>query len=459
MLHSQPCEVLEVPRPASIPPSIVSSQPVTISVGHIKRLFDSVFRLGIGEAVSRLASFLFFAYISRGFGVELLGIVALAQTVAMYVTLGTDQGLRMVGARLVARDSNAAPFVIRRVLLKRLLSCAICVLLGSAYALWGPVPQSARLYILGFVLGVIPYAFSLDWLAWGLDKYGWLGTFRGGVTVVFLIGSVIGVLLTRSTLLPITVSNGLSATLGAAALWAAWRLRWRAQTAKDVPANEDSVRRELRWVALLPLGMATILNQAFHNFDTVLLGAMSTAAEVGRYASAYKILFLVLGAYWLVTNSLYPKISRAKGGPGARKLLMKALVIVTAIGVALAAGVGLFAPVILRAVYGTDLGATGLLRILVFAIPLDFCVAMLGTVFVSRGHDRSILVATGAAAIFNIFLNSLLIPKLQGTGAAIATLVSYLFLLAILLHYLTRKPILAEQADPTAIGARNALEH
>jgi len=96
----------------------------------MKKLFGSILRLGTGEAVSRLASFGLYAYISRAFGVELLGIVALSQTIAMYVAFGTDQGLRMIGARLVARDASEAPAIMRHVQRKRLISCAICVALG-----------------------------------------------------------------------------------------------------------------------------------------------------------------------------------------------------------------------------------------------------------------------------------------------------------------------------------------
>lgn len=409
----------------------------------VKSAISSAFNLGIGECVSRLATFLFFAYISRSYGVELLGIIALAQTVAMYVTLGTDQGLRLVGARLVSRHGGSAPLIMRAVLFKRLTSCAVCVSLGCVYALYGPVPQSARLYILGFVLGVVPYAFSLDWLAWGLNKFAWLGGFRGGVAVTFLIGSLLGMSLAKSTLLPLTIANAFAAMAGAACLWIVWRSRWKKEVAGQISGTRDFIQSELRWMAIVPLGMATILNQAFHCFDTVLLGAMSTTAEVGRYSAAYKILFLILGVYWLLTNSLYPKLSSAKAGPTARHLLLASLVMVATVGTILALVACVFAPDLLRLVYGSDLGATMLLRILLVAIPMDFCVALLTIVFVSRGLDRAILVAIGSAAATNILFNLYLIPRYQAMGAAWATLVSYVYLVVFLLQYTIRKPVFA----------------
>jgi len=423
------------------------------AIGGIKNLVHSVVQLGIGEAVSRAGSFLFLAYISRRLGIEMLGIIALSQTVAMYVMLGTDQGLRLAGSRLVARNGKSAPFVIPQVLLKRLLSCAVCVGLGSAYALLGPVPQSARFYVLGFVLGVIPYAFSLDWLAWGLDKFAWLGVFRGGVTVVFVVGAIAGMMVTHATLLPITVANGAAAAMGALALWLVWRLRWRPKVVTGPAALENIAHKELYWLTVLPLGIATILNQAFHNFDTILLGSMSTVAEVGRYNSAYRILFLVLGAYWLVTNSLYPKLSRAKAGPGVQNFILGLVLVVAGFGALIAAVIGVFAPSILRIIYGSDLAATALLRVLVVAIPMDSCTALLSTMFISRGFDRTVLAATGSAAVLNILLNLLMIPKLGGMGSAIATLVSYAYLLVFLIQRMARKLIFAVDVVPVAAGA------
>ena len=416
--------------------------------GNLKNVVRSVINLGLGEAASNISSFLLFAYLSRRFGVELLGIVALAQTVARYVMLGTDQGLRLVGARLVARSSAAASIVIKQVLVKRLVSCSICVALGCGYAIHGPVPESSRLYILGFVLGVVPYAFSLDWLAWGLDKFAWLGTFRGGVTALFLVISVVGIALSNRTLLPLTLGNGLAATLGAVILWFAWRFRWEREIDSRVPIDRELVHKELRWLALLPLGIATILGQVFHNFDTVLLGAMSNASEVGRYSSAYRILFFVLGAYWLVTNSLYPRLARIRGGSDTRKLFFVTVALVASVGVLVALVTRAFASDILTLAYGTDLGAAGLLRILVLAIPMDFCASLISVVLASRSLDRLVLASVGSAAVFNFVVNLWLIPAMGANGAAWATIASYVLLLTALLGFVMFKPVLSEAGTP-----------
>jgi O-antigen/teichoic acid export membrane protein len=412
----------------------------------MRKLLKSILRLGTGEAVSRLASFGLYAYISRAFGIELLGIVALSQTIAGYVILGTDQGLRMIGARLVARDAGAASEIIRHVLRKRLISCAVCVAVGAAYALKGPVPTNARYYILGFVLGVIPYAFSLDWLAWGLDHFGWLGAWRGCTSLLFVLSAVVAIRISGTTLLPITVANAVSAALGAVLLWGLWRFSWRSYPPASVVEN-TYLDNAFRWAPVLQLGATALLNLMFNNFDTVMLGAMTTAGEVGRYSAAYKILFVIFGMYYLITQSLYPKLSRMKFDARARRWLSLVLLALAVIGGLIAACVATYAAIILRTIYGTDLSAVHLVRVLSLAVPMEFCVALMGTLLVSRGFNKAVLFCTSLAAAFNFVSNWILIPRLQADGAAWSTVFSYLFLLVLVLAIFISKPVLTDDAE------------
>src|ERR1700690_3964645 len=110
----------------------------------IRTVFFSFMRLAAGEVFGRMATFALFAYISRQFGVEILGIVALAQTVASYVMEVSDQGLKLIGARLLARNAALIGYLVRFVLKRRAALTAIAVLLGAAYALFGPIGTEER---------------------------------------------------------------------------------------------------------------------------------------------------------------------------------------------------------------------------------------------------------------------------------------------------------------------------
>ena len=420
----------------------------------MKTLLNSAFRLGTGEAVSRLASFALYAYISRYYGVELLGVVALAQTISTYVTMGTDQGLRMIGARTVAKYPSAARSLIPEIVRKRLICCAACVLVACLYALWGPVPTLARWYVLGFALAVIPYAFSLDWLAWGLDHLGWLGFWRGAVGVLFVTGAIAGIRLTRSPLPSLTIANAGSAVAGASLMWLLWRFRWQSRCI-GAQISPQELQNAVRWAVVLPLGISTMLNLMFNSFDTVMLAAMTSAREVGRYSAAYKILFIVFGAYYLITQSLYPKLSRATREAHLRRMLRMAIGLVIVVGAMTATLISISSGLILHLVYGSDLGSVRVLQLLSIAIPMDFVAALLGTVMVSRGHDKPVLWGALSATAGNIGLNLWLIPRWGATGAAWATLLSYGILLGAYGVSYRIRPLFVER-QPTMNAAEMA---
>ncbi len=427
---------------------------------RVKDTLRSLLRLTAGEVGSRVASFILFAYISRRLGVEILGIVALAQTVAMYVTYGSEQGIRMIGARLVARDASWAPTVVKEVLKKRVLVSLVSVTAGCIYALFGPLPSPARPYVLCFVLAVLPCAFSLDWLAWGLNHLGWLGGWRATVSFVFVIGAVAGVHFTGKAFASITVANAASAVLGAITLWLVWRFSWSrsrypAQSGRwKVPAE---IASELNWTPVMVLGVASILNLMFKNFDTVMLGAMSSTTELGKYSAASKILLVVFGAYYLLTQTLYPQLSRLSS-KNMRSVVTRALAVVALLGTFIGIVTAVLAPRILRIVYGSDLSATRLLRILAISVPFDFSAALLGTVLVSRGFDKLVLTTAGGSAAANLAMNWFLIPRLHAEGAAWATFGSYVLLLALFLLVLWRLPHLEDvRAHCGSESARRAV--
>ena len=110
-----------------------------------------------------------------------------------------------------------------------------------------------------------------------------------------------------------------------------------------------------------------------------------------------------------------------------------------------ALGIGLLAPQILTLIYGSTLGAARLFRILLIALPIDFCFSLLWTVMVSRGHERPVLYSLGAAAGLNVVLKLVFIPRFQANAAAWATVASYALLFTVLLVFVLKNKVLASE--------------
>jgi O-antigen/teichoic acid export membrane protein len=413
----------------------------------IRTVFFSFMRLATGEVFGRMATFALFAYISRQFGVEILGIVALAQTVASYVMEVSDQGLKLIGARLLARNAALIGYLVPFVLKRRAALTAIAVLLGSAYAVFGPIPAGARACVLVFSLAVIPYAFALDWVAWGLGHFGALAVWRSGVSILYVALAIVAMRWTMRPIASIAGANIVSAVVGAVFLGMLWQLRWRTKANAASPEALAKAANELRPSSVFSLGVANLLNLVFMNADILLLGAMTGTREVGRYSSACKPLYIIFTGFWLLTDALYPHLAKAEGSARAQRTLLGALVLLAVGASAVALALEMLAPQILTIIYGSTLGAAGLFRVLLIALPIDFCFSLLWTVLVSRGYQRPVLYSLGAAAAVNVLANLWFIPRFQAEAAAWATVGSYALLFSLLLAYVLRTKIFSRAPE------------
>src|SRR5271166_5011380 len=417
----------------------------------IRNVFLSFVRLATGEVFGRIATFALFAYVSRYFGVQVLGIVALGQTVASYVMELSNQGLKLIGARILARNNELASYLVPFVMKRRAVLTVVAVGLGALYAAIGPVPADARVCVLAFGFAVVPYAFALDWVAWGLGHFGVLSLWRSGVSIVYVVLAVVAMRFTARPIASISGANILSALLGAGFLWAIWKLRWSRTNSQEPPGSLlMSAADELRPKRVFALGLSNLLYLVFMNADILLLGAITTTHEVGRYSAACKPLYVIFTGFWLLTDTLYPYLVKLEAGPQAHGVLLLAVAWLALLASIAALVLGLLAPRILTLIYGSTLNAAGLFRILLIALPLDFCLSLLWTVLVSRGYDRAVLYSLATAASTNVVLNLVFIPRFQANAAAWATVASYALLFTAVFVFVLRKKVLAsaEKVDP-----------
>jgi O-antigen/teichoic acid export membrane protein len=420
----------------------------------IRNVFFSFVRLATGEVFGRIATFALFVYVSRYFGVQILGIIAMAQTVASYVMELSDQGVKLIGARILARNAKLASFVVPFVLKRRSVLAAAAVALGALYAAVGPVPSEARICVLTFDFAVIPYAFALDWVAWGLGHFGVLSLWRSGVSIVYVGLAIAAMQFTMRPVVSISGANILSAVMGAAFLWVLWKLRWSRTRDEPLPGSLlAAAADELRPKRVFALGLSNLLNLVFMNADILLLGAMTTTKEVGRYSAACKPLYVIFTGFWLLTDALYPHLAKLEAGIHAQRTLLLSLATLAVAASATALVLGLLSPQILTLIYGSTLGAAKLFRILLIALPLDFCFSLLWTVLVSRGFDRAVLYSLATAASVNVVLNLIFIPRFQADAAAWATVASYALLFSAVLIFVLRRKVLASAEKPDVLTA------
>lgn len=398
---------------------------------HAPEFLRSLGALAIGHVVGRLCSLVLLALVGRELGAEALGELALGQTLSQYVRMGSEFGTTQIGARLVARRRASARDVLSVIVRKRAVLTLIAALAGCAYALKGPVPAGVRDVLVVFAVAGSAFGFSLEWLMWGLEKYGAIASSQVGIAIIYLLGAVGAITVgARRPLIWIALAYGVAVVFGALLVWAMWRTHPSAPVQPHIEALHE-LAPEAGWGPVAILGSAVLVNQLFQTLDVFLLGALSTAAQLGLYSAGRRILFTIFGIYYMVTQAAFPIVARTGRTSQRHRALVATIVGVVVAGSVVAAVTAIYARQILVLIYGPRLdGAATALRVLALTCPLEFGAAMLSIVFVADGRNGVLLGALGFGAVADAAANLLWVPHHGAVGAAWAKLVSYAVLLA-----------------------------
>ncbi len=192
-------------------------------------------------------------------------------------------------------------------------------------------------------------------------------------------------------------------------------------------------------VAALPLGIMMIFIQINSNIDKQILalsnytaiGGITAAVAVGIYGLAYRIFDLLISLPSYVVNFAYPFMleshqkSREDFAGEVRRLSAALLGIGTIVSVV----IWFSAPFILS-FFGSYREAVVPLRVLTLGIPLFFVTPVLLWTAVTLNRELLLPFIYGFAALVNIVLNLIFIPRYGYNGAAWVTVICEVIILS-----------------------------
>ena len=393
-------------------------------------LLKSILHLGSGEMLGRLCNIATVVLLGHRYGVVVLGVYALAQTVTQYLQPLIDFGLRHVGARLLALYPQAAREIVDRVQRRRLGMAVLVLPLVLVYSLFAKLPAEMKIFLFVYSAVGVLYAISLDWAAWGQGQLHVVGFAKSAVPLSILAFLVIGRPPGERVLWYAVAGNTFGFLLQGAISWF-W---WKRQSPPALPSETlGAVGEALVWRRTSIMGLAWLGNLAFNSIDVLMLGLMSNPEQVGLYGAAYRVLNQVLSTYYLLTQVLYPRFARHGIADRVEMLRPRILAPLLGAGILIAAVISASRRTVLTVVFGHQfLAACPLLLLLAWSIPFDFMTSYLSNAFIAWGMEKKILLCTGIGATSNILLNLAFIPRLGARGAALNTLISYAIFLTAL---------------------------
>lgn len=185
------------------------------------------------------------------------------------------------------------------------------------------------------------------------------------------------------------------------------------------------------------LGAAGLAGAIYFRLGSVVLGLLASDAAVGAYAAAFRIMEAAQIVPAVALRVGLPRLARAADVPAAVRRLAAWLALA---GLAIAGGLALAAESLIAALYGPSLVAAGpVLAVLALAVPSIYAGHAVTQGLVATQRIGAYVRVAWIGLLLNVALNTLLIPQWTATGAAWATVLTEIAVVALGLRALARR--------------------
>jgi PST family polysaccharide transporter len=179
--------------------------------------------------------------------------------------------------------------------------------------------------------------------------------------------------------------------------------------------------------AAWPFAISGALGLLFTNTDILIISWMRSAADVGIYSAAIRIIqmfYLIPGIIQFATLPLISRLAK-NDNERFRSALKRTLGIIFLASIPLSLGGMVLGTQIMSFIFGAPYAAGGVaFKILAATLLFDFPAAIIINALFAYEHQKSLVVSSAIGGVVNVGLDVLLIPFFGITGSAVATLIA-----------------------------------
>lgn len=190
----------------------------------------------------------------------------------------------------------------------------------------------------------------------------------------------------------------------------------------------------------MPFFLFSLFSVIYYRIDAVMLASFTTEQVTGWYGGAFRFFDIVMVLPLLYKTAIFPVFSKLWDNKKGvlESAVAHSMRLMILLGIPVAALIFIFAEPIIQFFMGIDAYAPSIIILQIFAlsIPFIYIDIILGSALMGAANRQKAWAVIGLVAIFiNIFANYLLIPYTQeaflngGTGAAVATLITEIFVM------------------------------
>ena len=389
-----------------------------------RRIARNTLARSAGEIAAKIGSLAFYAVMARRLGADDFGSFIFALSLSSVVLMAAGFGMDALMTREIAKDRESVHTLLSNVMVLKasMLFALIGVLAGVV--LVGPYSSATRIAVIVVGTGVAIEMLSttLHAVVQGFER---MEVGAVGLVAQRSVTAVVGivVLLAGGGLIPASLVFLGGSIVGYVVTWFYMRRVIRPEFRPD----RSQFMNVLKISA--PIGVASLMFTVLLRLDATLISFFTDGnqAEVARYGAAYRLIDATMFVPWAFGAAMLPWLSRqdqsdtqllARGSAVGLKLL-------TAFLLPIGVGYVVFAPTLIRIIYGPDFAeAVVPLRLLGMMTVLYAINAYASSVLIARHRPGVFARGIALVLILNIVLNVLLIPPRGANGAAFAAIVS-----------------------------------
>lgn len=246
-----------------------------------------------------------------------------------------------------------------------------------------------------------------------------------------IVGLITGTLAVPGMVVVLAAGGGITGMFVVEAAVAAANLVFTAILARRAfrllaakPVKVPELRRETRQFALWSTLGVVLTLIVFRRSEFFFLDRFSSDPEIAIYSIAFAAIYAISLLPEALAAALFPAFATLFGAGATERLrsgFRRGVRLLTTITIPITAFVIALGPEALVLVYGDEYEGTGdVLRLMAIGLPLLPLMNVSNALLVGMGRAKPLLVAGAVAAVVNVALALVLIPKHDAVGAALA---------------------------------------
>jgi O-antigen/teichoic acid export membrane protein len=385
------------------------------------------------QVIVKLMGYIVIVLLARTLGDEGLGQHTFIFAFASITFLASDMGLNHLMVRDVSRDSTKAQTYFENIFTIKIILALVSLLLTYILSHFlGKEPIVVRSLWIASIIQVL-YLFSY-FITHFFNAFNRMEVDAKAAILEKIAIMCFGLyfLLTTESLLYFVFGLSLAACVKLLYLVAMAKGKIRFRLSFDLGIWKEMLG------ASYPFFLSSVFAFLLFRIDTVMLSLMQGDAATGWYNSAYRLLDLLSIIPGIIVAAIFPSMSRLYREDTLllKKLFERAFRYLLMLVMPIVFGSFILAGRFIDFIYG-DLftGGTLALQILIWAEIFVFVNYLMGFLLNSIDKQLYFTKVTGVAALANIVLNFVLIPKFSFVGAGISTVVAQLLIFFLLRKY------------------------